>query len=558
MNLIEIYGKYKPLLKTLFDNNTKRMTKGAVKKALPELMSIYESQHSNFRYKDILYCIVNGIDDIPKCPICGKHLCIKDHVSGFRKTCSVECRQKYEQTEEYAILISKSLDGKLIKDNHKYDYLFDGYDYEYDTMSKLKGVRTNYILRDYCHHGDVVVYIDNALTLREKRTDHEGGYCLECNKELFNKFIPTDEEYQCFIKNYKDFYDKNKFAFDKDFWIRYYPKTYKMLALYYKKHCDHNFDITLDNVEANYSAVIPEANYCILNNITERPKCPYPGCMNSRPFYQQEGYLTFCDEHKHQTHVSGQELGLYDYIKSLGLEPQRNSRDIISGCELDFYFPNISKAIEYNGVWFHSLKVKPDGYHLNKFSKCKEDGIGLLCIWEDMWKNRPLACEERIKRHCFEANCLLTKLNCTDISKEDFVDAFSRCSLDSFESIRGERFCVMSYDGEDKMYINYDIENDIVNVRTMFSVGIYNDNWYCDVIIGWFKSRFDGYRCLVIEEDADTFTMELLKRCGDNYVIEPVNVKANKGERKGYCMDVDDEGCYDVEMTGRLIMSFYR
>ena len=441
--------------------------------------------------------------------------------------------------------------------NHKYDYLFEGYDYEYDITSRLKGIRTNYILHNYCHHGDVVVYIDNALVLRKKRTDHEGGYCLECNKELFDKFVPTDEEYQSFIKNYKCFYDKNKFAFDKDFWIRYYPKTYKMLALYYKKHCDCHFDVTLDNVDTNYSSVIPEANYCILNNITERPKCPYPGCTNSRPFYQQEGYLSFCEEHKHQTHVSAQELQLYDYLKDIGLNPQRNTRDIIKGCELDFYFPDKNRAIEYNGVWFHSLNVKPEGYHNNKFLKCKDADTGLLCIWEDMWKNRPLACEERIKRHCFEALGRFDVIQHREIERDDFLNMFKIYSLDKFTSIKGQCFCVLNYNNS-KMYINYDVENDIVKVRTMFSVGIYNDNWYCDVVIGWFKYYFSDYRCLVVEEDGDVFTPELLKRCGDdNYWIEPVIVKANKGERTEYNMDVDTEGCYDVEQIGRLFMTFY-
>lgn len=555
MDLINLYGKYKEPIKEVYGNNTKKMKVSCIKKDFPELIEMYDTHHKNFRFKDILYCIINGLDSIPKCAMCDNYVEIKDYVKGFRKCCSVECRQKYEKTEQYSKSQSTAISGLLVKDTHKYDYLFAGYDYEYVGWYS----NYNYILKNYCCHGNVGVYIDNALVLNEKRKDHEGGYCLECNKELFESYIPTEDEYNNFLLTYKDFYKKNHFAMDRDFWIRYYPKTYKMLILYYKNCCEPGFVITLENVENDYLKIIQETNYCILNDITERPKCPYPGCNKERSFYNiHEGYLTFCEEHKHQTHVSGQELGLYDYIKGLGLDPQRNSRDVINGCELDFYFPDISKAIEYNGVWFHSLKVKPDGYHLNKFLKCKEDNIGLLCIWEDVWKNRPLACEERIKRHCFEAKALFTKLNCVDISKEDFVDAFSRYSLDSFDSIRGERFCVISYESKDKMYINYDVENDTVRIRTMFSVGIYNDNWYCDVVIGWFTSRFDGYRCLVIEEDADTFTMELLRRCGDNYVIEDVNVKANKGERDGYNKGVDDEGCYDVEMTGRLIMSFYR
>ena len=39
------------------------------------------------------------------------------------------------------------------------------------------------------------VYLDNIIALTTKRNDHEGCYCLECNKELFETFEPTEEEY---------------------------------------------------------------------------------------------------------------------------------------------------------------------------------------------------------------------------------------------------------------------------------------------------------------------------------------------------------------------------
>ena len=560
MKLISMYGKFKNALQDEFGDNTKRMTKKLVNKLFPEFVDIYESQHSQYRFKDILYCAMNGIDEIPKCPICGNLLKIKNYIYGFRKTCCVECRQKYEQTEEYSNILSRSIKGKYTKDNHKYDYLFEGYNYVYDSSARNNHRRSSYILRNYCHHGDVCVYIDNALVLREKRKDYEGGYCLDCNKELFEIFEPTEEEYNNFLSTYKDFYERNHFSMDRDFWIRYYPKTFKMLIIYYKNCCEPNFVITLGNVENDYLKVVQEANYCILNGITYRPKCPYPGCKNSKVFYNvYDGYLTFCEEHKHQTHVSGQELEMYEYIKSFGLNPQRNVRGVINGCELDFYFPEMNRAIEYNGVWFHSLKVKPQGYHWNKFLKCKDSNIGLLCIWEDMWKNRPLVCEERVKRHCFAVNALFDKMEYAEIDKDVFINKFSMYSLDGFNSIIGERYCLISYCGNDKMYINYDIENDIVKVRTMFSIGIYNDNWYCDVVIGWFMHYFGDYSRLIIEEDADVFTPELLRRCGDdNYWIEPVNVKANKGERDGYNINVDKENMYDVELTGRLMMVFNR
>ena len=560
MDLIKIYGKYKNAIKEKYDNNTKRMKYSCFCKDFPDLIETYNTLHKDFRFKDILYCIINDIDSIPKCAVCDNYVEIKNFNVGFRKCCSVDCRQKYEKTEDYSRHISNINKEVCKKHEHKYDYLFDGYDYEYCYKHVLlDGTidRVKYKIYNYCKHGDIDVYLDNAIVLNEKRTDHEGGYCLDCNKEIFETYNPTEEEQNKILLRYKDFYNKNHFAMNRDFWIRYYPKTFKVLILYYKRCCDKDFVISYENVERDYIKIIQETNYCIINDLEERPLCPYPGCSNHRTFYNiQEGYLSFCEEHKHQTHVSAQELQLYDYLKDIGLNPQRNNRDIIKGCELDFYFPDKNRAIEYNGVWFHSLNVKPEGYHNNKFLKCKDAGIGLLCIWEDMWKNRPLACEERIKRHCFEALGRIDVIQHKEIERDDFLNMFKTYSLDKFTSIKGQRFCVLNYNNS-KMYINYDVENDIVKVRTMFSVGIYNDNWYCDVVIGWFKYYFSDYRCLVVEEDGDVFTPELLRRCGDdNYWIEPVIVKANKGERTEYNMGVDAEGCYTVEQTGRLFMSF--
>lgn len=44
-------------------------------------------------------------------------------------------------------------------------------------------------------------------------------------------------------------------------------------------------------------------------------------------------------------------------------------------------------AIEFNGVYWHSIANKDPGYHLLKTKKCEEIGIKLIHIWEDEWIN---------------------------------------------------------------------------------------------------------------------------------------------------------------------------
>lgn len=52
--------------------------------------------------------------------------------------------------------------------------------------------------------------------------------------------------------------------------------------------------------------------------------------------------------------------------------------------EIDIFIPSKKIAIEYDGLIWHSEKYGKDKkYHLNKTEKCKENGIGLIHIFED-------------------------------------------------------------------------------------------------------------------------------------------------------------------------------
>ena len=44
-------------------------------------------------------------------------------------------------------------------------------------------------------------------------------------------------------------------------------------------------------------------------------------------------------------------------------------------------------AVEFNGIYWHSISNKDPGYHLMKTMKCEEIGIKLIHVWEDQWIN---------------------------------------------------------------------------------------------------------------------------------------------------------------------------
>ena len=57
---------------------------------------------------------------------------------------------------------------------------------------------------------------------------------------------------------------------------------------------------------------------------------------------------------------------------------------------LPIYIPELNKAIEFNGIYWHydsrNSKRKPKGYHIMKSNLCNQKGIKLLHLREDLWK----------------------------------------------------------------------------------------------------------------------------------------------------------------------------
>jgi hypothetical protein len=53
--------------------------------------------------------------------------------------------------------------------------------------------------------------------------------------------------------------------------------------------------------------------------------------------------------------------------------------------EIDIYLPDKKIGIEFNGLYWHSVKYRDKGYHLEKTNYFKQKGIRIIHIWEDDW-----------------------------------------------------------------------------------------------------------------------------------------------------------------------------
>ena len=97
------------------------------------------------------------------------------------------------------------------------------------------------------------------------------------------------------------------------------------------------------------------------------------------------------------------EKEVLEYIKTIYVgKIIENDRTIIlnnltgRNLELDIWLPDLNVAIEYNGLYWHSLedRVKIDNI---KIDKCKDNGMTLMIIMENEWQNNSDEVKRKIK-----------------------------------------------------------------------------------------------------------------------------------------------------------------
>lgn len=90
---------------------------------------------------------------------------------------------------------------------------------------------------------------------------------------------------------------------------------------------------------------------------------------------------------------SAGERELADFVESMGFEIVRNHKFTHNGIrrELDIFIPMLNTGIEYNGIYWHSDKIRAKSYHKDKLDFFQELGIRVMFVWENDWmKNKAL------------------------------------------------------------------------------------------------------------------------------------------------------------------------
>lgn len=102
-----------------------------------------------------------------------------------------------------------------------------------------------------------------------------------------------------------------------------------------------------------------------------------------------------------KTGVSLQENAIKEWVEELGLKTEKYKfKERIGGREIDVYVPELKVGIEYCGLYWHnecSPTPRDKKYHIGKLKKANNDGIRLITIFEDEWRDR----KEQVKSFIF-------------------------------------------------------------------------------------------------------------------------------------------------------------
>jgi len=234
----------------------------------------------------------------------------------------------------------------------------------------------------------------------------QGQRCFECNKLNLSKKFSFNYDY---IKN---FIEKEGYQLLSSDYVNAHIK------LLVKCPLGHEYKVKFNNFQQGqrcfecnklklskikkytYKYVkdyIEKEDYQLLsNNYTNSNhklllSCPkyHKFKMSFNSFKNQNYRCPIC---WYESKSSKQEKEIQDYIEAFGYNIIRNDRTQIinpltgKNLELDVWIPELNKAIEYNGTYWHKKldKIKKDQI---KIDQCKEKGIDLLIVNEYNWVN---------------------------------------------------------------------------------------------------------------------------------------------------------------------------
>ena len=331
--------------------------------------------------RNVIIAIAHDIYEIVLCKNCNNPLKVEKAIYGKHiyccKQCADESPEKLQKQKQTCIklygaqtpLLNAQCKKKTIKTcREKFNNdMFAGSKCYRQTVSSPfnnEEVRKKSIETKKQRYGDdfgKVIFEKSKLDIQQTNIEKYGVPYVLMNKKKFNETKETmQQKYNS--DNYFSSYDclrrKNKRSYKKILSWNEFVKPlftfdeYKGKSQIYKwkcTKCGNIFESKIYFTGLGKNRQIPRCEICFPNQATS---------------------------------IAEKELA--DFIKSIYNDKVlTNDRALLKQYELDIVLPQINLAIEFNGIYWHSLKDK--NYHLHKTELCQKKGYRLIHIWQDEW-----------------------------------------------------------------------------------------------------------------------------------------------------------------------------
>ncbi len=331
------------------------------------------NQEKNVSKRRRLWHIDHNIFNIPICPVC-KITSLKwdNGLKSYRKTCSFKCRNnsiewkeimKQKMLQKYGV--DNARKSSIIKEKIKKTKIDC-----YGNMNNLSQIQKT------CMRKYGVDNIRKAQCVKDK--------IKQTNMKKYGNvsFVSSDQG-KLKIKNsiMKKYGSDNIFKtkYFKDLLKEQSNKLYSLCGVKHHEQIHYGKDIfeKLSNKEYMFNLHITEKrNAQEIANIFD---------------VNQTTVLNWLHRHNIKVNIYYTSTGqkeISQFLKNLIGETniKENVRDLISPYELDIYIPEYKLAIEYCGLYWHSIgRLKNKNYHKNKLDLCNKQNIRLITIFEDEW-----------------------------------------------------------------------------------------------------------------------------------------------------------------------------
>jgi hypothetical protein len=363
-----------------------------------------------------IYCIINNISAQPVCKMCGKTATFRDYTFGYNTYCGPKCSANDPDSKEKKKATNRQRYGadyflgtkeclKKTKATCQEKYGVDNVKQLDETTLKIR--KTNLKNRGFEHHTQDPIYIKEQQTRNLTKWGNVNPMntpeVLAKNKAKFGS-----EHYMCTAEFREKSAATLQNVYGVDNILQVPEIKARALATNLKLYGNENFS------QSHYTnfEYWNDIEYIKKHFITDR-RVDY---TKAKLFFNA-AYETLLNHFKNELQIdienkgtSQDEIDIITYIHAIvpGATIQQGNRtllkyeEIIEGCakkkhkELDIYLPEFNLAIEFDGIFWHSIgthghtttKEENKRRRTNaqmKVNMLAQKGIKLLSIWENEW-----------------------------------------------------------------------------------------------------------------------------------------------------------------------------